>query len=63
MRKCKNEECLRELNENEIEYCVSCKSQKDSKLKNIVIAVVIASLGIVKLIKKWYYIRVYKKGD
>ena len=53
MRKCTNEECLRELNENEIENCVSCKSQKDSKLKNIVIAVVIASLGIVKLIKKF----------
>ena len=53
MRKCKNEDCLRDLNENEIEYCVSCNLQKDSKLKNIVIAVVIASLGIVKLIKKF----------
>ncbi|MDZ7817258.1 MAG: hypothetical protein U5K55_01030 [Aliarcobacter sp.] len=56
MRKCKNEECLRELDENEIEYCISCKSENDSKSKKIVKivgAVAIISLGIVKFIKKF----------
>ncbi len=56
MRKCKNEECLRELDENEIEYCISCKSQNDSKLKNIVSIVTKESIvvgGIVKFIRRF----------
>ncbi len=56
MRKCKNEECLRELDENEIEYCISCKSQNDSKLKNIVSIVTTVGIvvgGIVKFIRRF----------